>query len=410
MNQLTKILFLTLLSSVCCHAQMEKYRYQRPLTGIMDQWHKIELTDAIFEKTQNNLHDIRIYGVTNDGDTVEAPYVMKIAADEINTTMADFQIINRTSNAAGYYYTFEVPTRETVNEIKLEFSNKNFDWNIQLEGSQDQSSWFTVLDNYRILSIKNAQTDFQFTDLVFSPTKYRYYRLLIKSKKRPALTVTSIAQNETKAGNYRDYGEKTTSVSENKQTKATVLDLAYKRPIRPSRLKLSVADDFYYYRPVTVKYLADSFNTEQGWQYQWRALASGAIHSLGKTEFSFPGTTLKRLKIFIENGDNQPLKIDSVEVKGYVHELHARFTEQATYYLAYGNETARRPSYDIERSASVIPESMTALVMGEETIRVEAEAQIAAPLFESELWLWGVMIVIIAVLGWFSVKMISNKQ
>ncbi|MEG1267061.1 MAG: DUF3999 domain-containing protein, partial [Myroides sp.] len=32
------------------------------------------------------------------------------------------------------------------------------------------------------------------------------------------------------------------------------------------------------------------------------------------------------------------------------------------------------------------------------------------PLFENKLWLWGIMVLIIGVLGYFSVKMISKKE
>ena len=89
------------------------------------------------------------------------------------------EILNASSNAEGYYFTFENLDAKSINEILLDFNEQNFNWNISLEGSQEQSEWFTILDTYRILSISNEQTTYSFTKLVFPLSKYRYYRLRV---------------------------------------------------------------------------------------------------------------------------------------------------------------------------------------------------------------------------------------
>jgi len=116
-----------------------------------------------------------------------------------------FKTINTTRNEKGYYYTFEVPTNESINQIKLDFFQKNFDWSIKLEGSQNQQEWFTITDDYRILSIYNELTDYQFTKLSFPDSKYRYFRLLIKSKEEPNLKLVKIFLNNFEEGKYKTY-------------------------------------------------------------------------------------------------------------------------------------------------------------------------------------------------------------
>ena len=69
----------------------------------------------------------------------------------------------------------------------------------------------------------------------------------------------------------------------------------------------------------------------------------------------------QNLKIIIYNQDNQALSIDSIQVKGYIHEIVARFTEPANYFLTYGNEKAVKASYDIERFTDKIPDTLKAL-------------------------------------------------
>ena len=320
-----------------------------------------------------------------------------------------FKTLNASHNDKGYYFTFEIPTKEPINQIKLQFKQVNFDWQITLESSQDQNEWFTVVENYRILSIKNDLTDFQFTKLAFPSSKYRFFRLRISSLEKPELSVVSIAQNETTDGRFRIYSIKNIKTKENKQTKQTEIDIELQMPVRVSQIRIGVADTFDYYRPMTIKYMIDSFKTEQGWKYNYGTLSSGTLNSIEENEFKFSNTTVQKLKFFINNQDNQTLTIDTIEVKGYIHELVTRFTDQATYFLTYGNKRAARPQYDIDRFSENIPETLTALQLGDE-LTIERDAiPVTNPLFKNKKWLWVIMTVIILLLGWFSVKMIRKN-
>ena len=128
-----------------------------------------------------------------------------------------------------------------------------------------------------------------------------------------------------------------------------------------------------------------------------------------KNEFRFESTILQKLKISIYNHDNKPLTIDTITANGYVHELIVRFTEPATYFLTFGNKNALKPSYDIERFTLKVPNNLIPLNLGEEQLIDKKEVFEKEPLFKNKNWLWAVMVVIILVLGWFSVKMIKSK-
>jgi hypothetical protein len=119
--------------------------------------------------------------------------------------------------------------------------------------------------------------------------------------------------------------------------------------------------------------------------------------------------TLKEIKVIIDNQDNAALRIQSVSVKGYDHQLIARFDTPATYYLAYGNKNAVKPDYDIERFVDSIPTSLTPLMLGHEQIIKRESARPDKPLFENKMWLWAIMGIIIILLAWFTLKMITKK-
>ncbi len=190
----TKI-FSLLLLFLCTFAygQMEQYSYKREIIGVSGQWYKLKLPDEIFGKISPKLDDIRIFGISPTNDTIEAPYLLQLTAEKSINKEISFKTINMSKNDKGYYFTFEIPTSETINQIKLDFEQKNFDWYCKLEGSNNLNNWFTIVDKYRILSIKNENTDYQFNLLAIQNSNYRFYRLLIDSKEKPELNSASIS-------------------------------------------------------------------------------------------------------------------------------------------------------------------------------------------------------------------------
>jgi hypothetical protein len=409
MKPKTKLLsLLLLLNCSFYYGQIEKYNFKRELKGISEQWHKIILPDEVFGKISNDLTDLRIFGITANNDTIETPYLLRLSTEIISNKDVSFKTLNVSHNDKGYYFTFEIPTIEAINQIKLNFKQNNFDWRIKLEGSQNQNDWFTVIENYRILSIKNEITDFQFTKLAFPSSKYRFFRLHIDSKEKPEPTSARIAQDEVTDGTFRNYTIRKYKVKENRETKQTEIDIELLMPVQVSQLKIDVNGSFDYYRPVTIQYFTDSIKTEQGWHYNYNTLTTGTLNSIEKNEFKFNSTSVQRLKILIHNQDNQPLTIDTIEVKGYIHELVARFTEHASYFLIYGNNNATKPNYDIDRFNDKIPKTLTVLKLGDElTIEKEIMPK-TEPLFKNMTWLWIIMGLIILVLGWFSIKMMRK--
>lgn len=388
--------------------QQEQYNYKREVQNITDQWHKLDLPIGIYEKVSPDLRDIRIFGITKNNDTVEAPYFIKLAREKVTSKQVSFKLINEARSAKGYFFTFEVPIDESINRMKLDFKQTNFDWRLALEGSQDQREWFTILEDYRIVSIKNELTDYRFTKVSFPDSKYRYFRLRLDSKVKPDLVSAGITFNDITEAGYNPYQIQNIKTDQDRNTKKTIIELDLATTVPISYLKINVRDTFDYYRPISIQYLADSTKTEKGWLYNYRTLKSAILGSLEENEFKFNSTILKKLKVVINNHDNPPLTVDSIYAKGYVHELVARFTEPATYHLTYGNPNARQARYDIGLFTKNIPETIPTLTLGDEQPIDKITAAAVEPLFKNKTWLWAVMVVIILLLGWFSLKMMKK--
>lgn len=387
------------------------YKYQVELTGIKDEWHKIILPNEILKHVENSLNDIRILGITEQLDTIEAPYILLRQKEEVMEQLVPFKMINQVKNDRGYFYTFEVKQANEVNYIKLDFGQQNFNWRINLEGSNDQDEWFSIVEDYRLVAIKNNLTDYKFSDISFPATRYNYYRLQIKeSETKPRLNSSFLQLKKITRGVYNDFPIKNLTAKEDKKNKTTIIEFNLEQPVPVSYLAINAENEFDYYRKITIQYLSDSLKTEKGWKYNYRNLATSMLNSIEPNIIKFNSKKLQKIRLIIENQDNQPLKINQILVKGYEHQLIARFSESADYFLAYGNPNAKKPNYDIDNFTSKIPSTLDKLTLGTVEEIEKSPLFKPEPLFKNKLWLYGIMGLIILLLGWFSLMMIRSDK
>src|SRR4051812_29253994 len=109
--------FIALLAVVfTASAQTKNYQFKRTISGVTSDWHSLQLPNGIFAKIQTGLEDVRIYGIKGK-DTLEVPYILEQSADQVSEKETPVNIINQSSNANGFYYTFQSATAATINEI-----------------------------------------------------------------------------------------------------------------------------------------------------------------------------------------------------------------------------------------------------------------------------------------------------
>lgn len=394
------MLFLSLKS----FSQTQDFQYKRKLGNVSETWHKIILPEESLDKFNADFSDLRIFG----NNKIETPYILKTSANRISEVAVPFKMINASNKNAEYFYTFELSENKEINQIKLFFEQENFDWKLDLEASNNQTEWFLIQKDYRILSIKNNQTDYKFTQVDFSDSKYKFYRIKIKASEQPKLIEAKIWEQKKDEGSFKIATTKSLKkfIDEKKKVSVIEVELAHKVPV--SFIRIDIGSAFDYYRPVTVEILRDSVKIEDRWHYNYDILTQETLSSLEKKGFSVENNLAKKLRITIENNNNQPLDIKGIEVKNAIYYLIARFTEKADYSLFYGNKKSGNPSYDIENFEENIPKNPSLISISKEETNPEFKTETKSPLFENKIWLWVLMGIIIVVLGFFTFKMLKE--
>ena len=392
-------------------AQTEDSQYERPLTVHADVWQKIVIPNEILDKLNPNLSDIRIYGINETTDTVEVPYLWRISKEKFKTTDVDFELINRSRNDNSFFYTFKLNELSIINEITLDFRRDNFDWYVKLEGSNDQLDWFLIDDKLRILSINNEHTSYNYTKLSFGNTEYSYYRIQIDSDKTPWLRRSKIKIKSREHGTYRKYKVQSIQQVEDSDSKQSIVYASIGQHLPISYVKLFVKDTFDYYRPIQVDFLRDSVQTPAGVHYDYTYFDSGLLSSLDENVYTNTSVKTKQLRISIDNDDNIPLQIDSIAVKGYLYELIVRLPDATSYFMTYGNSELTHPNYDIVKFTDKIPDELFEIHIGDiQTSKTDESSITTKALFENSIWLWAIMLAIIALIAFLTIKMLRQKS
>ena len=401
-------------------AQKNDFSFKRAIKpNPATEWNKIEIPLPMYEKLNQNFSDIRIYQLSGK-DSLEVPYLLsktQFASLENETTeYIGFKILNQTKTADGYYFTLESPITADIEEIDLHFSNQNFDWKITLEGSHDQKQWFSILENYRILSIQNSKTDYNFQLLAFEKTNYKFYRIFIPSKETPILQRASMQEKFTPKIEFNKLlinNIKQTNSTKDKNSVIT-FSLPYKIPVYSLILNIEKNDAFS--RPIEIKYLTDSVKTEKGWVKNYETFYYGKIIYYGAKDldFSFSNNDViwaKDFQIIIENQDNAPITVKSVNAVSPKYFIYFKPKNEENYFLFYGNKKSSLPEYDLKLiEDKVFKLSKSDASLSDEEKLPKKEKPTKEPLFKDKGWLWGVMILIICILGFFSHRMLSTKQ
>lgn len=413
MKKLVKYIFLSYLVGFSVNGfSQEGYSYKRKieLNKNAVELNSIEIPDEVFSKVKSDLSDIRIFGIKNN-DTVEVRYNIAKHPDFNFDLKQPLKIINQSVSGKRSYFTIQA-SNQTINQLLLKFKNENFDWKVTLEGSHDQNQWFTILKDYRILAIQNSETKYRFEDLFFNDSQYKYYRISVDSEQQP--TIQTVHSNHSQSKDSLKF--RTVSVDKlisktDKKNKITTIEFSLKNPLPVYAVSINTSNKIDYNRNVTVEYLQDSVKTEKSIIKHYSYFSSGILSSKRHTDLPYSGNDLKFVKDFritINNKDNQPLQVNSVTLKTLsLNVLFSVDDYDRDYYLYYGNKSSSIPSYDAYYF-DIVEKNIVSL-SDEIQIRKKEEIQ-QKSLFESKLWLWGIMILIIGILGYFSMKMIAKKE
>lgn len=121
--------------------------------------------------------------------------------------------------------------------------------------------------------------------------------------------------------------------------------------------------------------------------------------------FNLPRTKAAAFFIAIRNGDNPPLKIDSLSVQQQQRSLVTYLEQGLNYELQFGDSLAAVPDYDLQAFKDSIT-AMQSLHYGKiQPIKI---AEITIPVSGKHLWIWPAIILAGIVLSFLTYRLSAD--
>jgi len=375
-------------------------KYKTVLPEIVnDDFYAIDLPYFVIGKCQANFADIRIF----DKETQkEVAYIIKESIDERN--FSEFVPFDITTEKQGKTTNVLITTAgEKINSFTLRIKNADVSKNASLWGSNDKQKWYGVKDKFLLSNNYNQNQTETLIDINFPLSNYQYYKIILNDSLSAPLNILSVGIIKNEHSREKHFLpipiiEKTIKEKE----KNTEIQLVFDDKILISKIELYVSSPQFFSRSVKVylplqkneKYSRKNKKSQKQYYYHRDFFTETINKNVFTIDYHNQTDTLL-LSIF--NGDDQPLKIDSI--KAFTRSVYlVAFLQKGKFYeLFYGDYQAVLPHYDLTFAAR-LPEQIVHIMPSEtvEKINIPAEESSSAFLnFMKTYGLWAIILLII---------------
>ena len=393
-NCVYKLLFLPFFWLLCypVHAQ-DNFTYKAALNIIGESgFYNVSLSPTIIAKCKNNLEDVRI----KDNDGREAPYILYTESARPNEEAFTEFPISYSENRLAIIINNILPS--SLDKLFLLIKNSDAQRTATLSGSDDTLHWFIIKENIVLQKEYPAGKDVFAQSVSFPSSSYKYFRIAMEGKHLLPLNIV-------KAGVYRhsftnnvyDSLPSPIVVQKDSFDKRSYVYLNFDDNYEIDKMNLSFTGTKFYKRNVVV-YDKNTINMP---------LLQDTISSERLATIEF-GAKANRLLLVINNGDNAPLSLQKAAAFGLHTSVTAYLERGVQYSLYYGDPSAIAPSYDLEYFSDSIGSNIHPLAV-KSIEKIKPATGLKSEKSAVGNWLlWGVIVVVLLLLIYFSIAMIKE--
>jgi hypothetical protein len=368
------VLFLLLLPSILCATTFyspEDFQFLASIKGPLkkNSIYRVWLSSDILRKCSSECKDIRVF----DPDKQEIPYV--ITDNKITDRKKEaytLEIKEYKDEPGVATLTVKMPGKnEQISKIYIDTPEHDFKKNVKVYGSDNMKTWHLITED--AIYDFSLQVDLRKTEIKLGKSDYLYYRIsLIDTSKTNKMNQSirlkynglDFSVNNLKFGKIRinrvigkTFPKKGTSAIFDKFTfssfstvidkeRNTVIILEAGLPFNRIAFKI---DNPYYFRRFKI------FYSETGKDNSYILMTQGKIYRFQISGFNearnfleYNAVKHKYFKFVIENNNNPPLEIRSINFEWVRKNLYFIALVNASEYTMYfGNPSIKKPVYDL---------------------------------------------------------------
>lgn len=405
-----KQLWLILLFSCSGTAWAQSFKAEASLPSPRtDGFYRILITPPISRHLNNDLTDIRIF----DDKSQEVPYFLDKELPSYQAEhFMEYHIISKESKVqCCTALMLHNEKRTPINNIQLIIKNADAWREASLLGSDDKKQWYAIKDHFVLQASVNTSATQQLEVVGFPWSNYEFYLLKIKDSVNAPLNILKAGYYETElsSGNYTSLAVKTT-VTDSASQKKTYVKLQLSGTQFVDKIEFNVSGAKYYRRNATL-FEKRSHIPKKGKRTEYyRPVHSFELTSSRTTIIEPNELRGHEFLVEIENQDNPPLSISSIQVFQLNRYLTAWLSSDLNYTMKFGAQKLNAPVYDLAFFKDSIPDQIELIQPGNVKMIARAEAATSKSLFSNKNIIWIAIIVVMIVLAFMSAKLVREAS
>jgi hypothetical protein len=389
----------------------QQYRWKSELDSVKSEgFYNIVLTPDISSRLNDDFSDIRI----KDANEKEIPYILKSEIPYFDQQLfKEYPIVEKTiiKNCCTKII-IRNASKTNINNISLVLKNSDAIKVARVLGSDDKKEWYGIKQSY-VFQNSYSETSPTTTNVIGFPlSNYEYYMFEVSDYYSAPLNVLKAGYYDSyiMQGKYLPVPAPSLMQSDSMTIKKTYIKITFNENYFIDQLKFTFEGPRFYKRNAI---LADK-QTLKNKQVYFEPITSLTIDSYSDNSMAIKDYFRKKeFYLIIDNEDNEPLKLKSVEAQQLTHYLKTYLKPGANYKLLYSNEKAVFPVYDLRFFADSIPAMLPDLNVLKNiniTTNNTNEIKRAPKWFENKVWIWAAIGGVIMLLGFMSYKMVNEMK
>ena len=299
-------------------------------------------------------------------------------------------------------------SKSQINSLGLIIKNTNVSKTAHLSGSNDAKIWYGIEDNIVLEPVRNNQATSEIKLLDFPLSDYEYYQLTVNDSLTAPLNILQV-------GYYARSNQQPAytvlpglSFTQRDSLKQSLIHIRFPEAVRLDKLVFSIQSPAQYHRRVVFSQLKTRKNKRGRWLQYYEPLREIYLRSDGDQTVILPGLKVADLYLSIDNQDNPPLVIKTIQAYQAEISLVAELDKDKSYQLRFGNGAAVAPAYDLLYFKDKIPAILPIAEVGTVSLTKTGEIGTAMSVFQNPWILWPALGLVLGLLGFMSYRMLGE--
>jgi hypothetical protein len=376
-------------------------------------YQQIDLSPQLLGQLSSNYSDLRLL----DSNQNEVPYVLrKEPFVSMKSFFREYPLLTNSPQPNGTsVIIFNNPNNEELSQISFVVKNNAVNKSARLSGSNDQKNWFLIRDHIHLHSMHNSQKTSELKLLNFPRTDYSYFKLEINDSNSLPIQFEQVGYYDYQSIDGLMTKTSMSIISHTDSASVSYLFLKFDHLTHLERIHVEIKGSAYYYRLAHFKVRKTRTTRKGKKQVYFENLSSVYLNSNTENIFEIGPINLSDLYLEIENGDDQPLLVESVQTYLLKNYLVAELDPTMQYQLAFGNPKIHSPKYDLQHFKNDIPKQLPTIAVGAiiSNQKGKTNSELNNRWFDNKWLIWsviGLVGIILAVISFSMIKEINQRD